>query len=228
MLVERARVLYDTRVKRQNAVLELAESGARLTKERVAEALDIEPARAGELLDEMARAGSLELDVDESSGEIFYTVSRRARAASPENEGSGLAALRDLEGTIERGGLSAKVGKALLLGGDAAPVAKRRKVSLGVLLGGLFPGFGLAYSAPWPVVIAASAVVIVGWKLISIIPLLSAFLLVPFLVVCALASAALGGMYAWSFNQAGKRAPLGDEPVTPKALMKRLKPKPKA
>lgn len=209
-------------------MLELAEGGARLTKARVAEALEIEPARAGELLDEMVRAGSLELDIDEGSGEIFYTVSRRARAAAPENKGSGLAALRDLEGTIERGGLSAKIGTALLLGDDAAPLAKRRKVSLGVLLGGLFPGLGLAYAAPWPVVIAASVVVIVGWKLISIIPLLSAFLLVPFLVVCALASAALGGMYAWSFNQAGKRAPLGDEPVTPKALMKRLKPKPKA
>lgn len=205
-------------------MIELAEGGARLTKARVAEALGVEPARAGELLDEMTRAGSLELDVDEGTGEIFYTVGKR-RARKP--AGGAISALRDLEGTIDRGGLAAKVGAALVLDSSGAAPAKRRKLSLGVVLGGLFPGIGLAYSAPWPVVIAASAVVIVGWKIISIIPVLSAFLLVPFLVVCALASAALGGMYAWSFNQAGKRAPLGDEPVTPKALAARLKPKKK-
>lgn len=217
-------MLYDSRVdyaRFQDAVLELAEDGARITKARVAERLSIEPARAGELLDRMTRDGALELDIDERSSEIFYAVARGRRAKPMD----GLAALRELEGAIERGGVAAKVGSALLAGEGKAPLATRRKISLGVLLGGLFPGVGLAYSAPWPIVVGASIVVIAGAKIISIIPIFSAFLLVPFLVVCAIASGLLGGAYAWSFNQAGKRAPLGDEPVTPKALVAKIRKK---
>lgn len=220
-------MLYDTRVDYaafREAVLELADAGVRLTKGRVAERLSLEPARAGELLDRMTRDGALELDIDERSSEIFYTVSSRAPAA-PAKKG-GIEALRDLEGTLDRAALAAKVGSALVRGDEgAAPLASRRKISVGVIVGGLFPGLGLAYSAPWPIVVGASVVVILGAKIISLIPIVSAFLLVPFLVVCAIASGLLGGAYAWSYNQAGKRAPLGDEPVTPKALMSRIKKK---
>ncbi|MFT3772868.1 MAG: hypothetical protein QM820_46370 [Minicystis sp.] len=209
----------------QDAVIELAEDGTRLTKAAVAAGLDIEPARAGELLDRMCREGGLELDIDEGSGEIFYTPSKRRTAAAParKSKGGGLAALRDLESAIDKGGLAAKVGTALVLGGEEkTPPENRRKLALGVVLGGLFPGFGLAYAAPWPIVVAASAAVVIGVKLLSLIPILSSFLVVPFLVVCAAASAILGGMYTWSYNQEGKRAPLGDEPVSPKALLKRI------
>jgi len=195
----------------QGAVLELAGDGVRLTKAGVAERLSIDPAHARELLDRMARDGRLELDVDERSDEIFYTPSKRA---------GGLAALDDRGSAVEEAEGSA----ALVLGAGAATPA-RRKLAVGVVLGGLFPGLGLAYAAPWPIVAAASIVVVVGWKVLSLIPILSSLLVVPFLVVCAVASAILGGMYAWSFNQAGKRAPLGDEPVSPKALLQRARKK---
>lgn len=215
----------------QDAVIEIAEDGTRLTKAAVAEHLSIEPARAGELLDRMCREGGLELDIDERSGEIFYTPSSRrpappraSRASRPAAKKGGLATLRDLETAIDKGGLAAKVGTALVLGRkEKLPPERRRKLAVGMVLGGLFPGFGLAYAAPWPIVVVASALVVVGVKVVSLIPFLSSFLLVPFLVVCAIASAVLGGMYAWTYNQEGKRAPLGDEPVSPRALLDRIR-----
>lgn len=216
------RLSYEAVVKYESfrdAVLELADDDVRLTKARVAERLSIEPSSAGELLDRMAREGALELDIDERSGEIFYEPTARGARASKK---PALAALGDLGAAIDRGKLAAKVGAALALADDgASPLARRRKVSLGVLLGGLIPGLGLAYAAPWTIVVAASAVVLIGFELLSIIPVVSSLLLVPFLVVCALGSAALGGLYTWRYNQAGKRAALGREPTTLKGLLKR-------
>lgn len=208
----------------QEAVLALADDGTRLTKAAVAERLAMEPARAGEWLDRMTRDGRLELDVDAGSGAIFYTPSTRQPPAPSRAKGGGLAALRELESALDKGGLAAKVGTAMVLGkGGDLPAERRRKLGLAVLLGGLFPGLGLAYAAPWPIVLAASVVVVVGAKVLALIPLVSSFLLVPFLVVCAIASALLGGMYAWSYNQEGKRAALGDEPVSPRQLLARLR-----
>jgi hypothetical protein len=108
-------------------------------------------------------------------------------------------------------------------GGDALPEERRRKLLVGIVLGGLIPGFGLAYAAPWPVVVASSLLVVVGFKLIGLIPILSAFLLIPFVAVCAIASAVLGGLYTWQYNQHGKRTPLGDETASPRELLKRLR-----
>jgi hypothetical protein len=47
-------------------------------------------------------------------------------------------------------------------------------------------------------------------------------LLLPFVVVCAVVSAVLGGLYTWQYNRAGKRAPLGNEPLSPAQILKRL------
>lgn len=209
----------------QEAVLDLAEAGTRITKARVAEKLSLPSSQAGELLDRMARDGLLELDIDERSGEIFYERSSRARSAAA--KGDALAALGNLAAAATRTGVAAKVGTAVALGeaGSALAPEQRRKLALGVILGGLLPGVGLAYSAPWPIVVASSAVVIVGVKVLSLIPLLSSFLVVPFLVVCAIASAVLGGAYTWRYNQAGKRAALGDEPVSPRQMLARLRKK---
>jgi hypothetical protein len=73
------------------------------------------------------------------------------------------------------------------------------------------------------VVVALSLVVVVGVKVIGLIPILSSFLLIPFVALAALASAVLGGLYTWRYNQAGKRAPLGDEPLSPGQVLKRLR-----
>lgn len=208
-------MLYDERVEYdefQDAVVELARGGARVTKGNVALRLRIEPASAGAMLDRMARDGRLELDVDERTGEIFYEVRKKDGGAT---RAPGKAALAEI-------GEAWIAGKAAQ-GGVALPPDKRKKLGVGILLGGLLPGFGLAYSAPWPVVVGFSVVVALGVKIIGLIPLLSAFLLIPFVACCAIASGVLGGLYAWQYNQTGKRTPLGDEPVSPRQIWKRLR-----
>ena len=217
-------MLYDYRVEYddfQGAVLELADGGTRITKGGVALRLKVDPASAGAMLDRMTRAGQLELDIDERSGEIFYEVRRRVGSTTEERPRS----------FTEGSAVSGVLGTALVMakaagvtsGGMALPPERRRKLALGVILGGLIPGIGLAYSAPWPVVAASSVVVIVGYKVIAIIPIFSSLLLIPFLAVCAVASAILGGLYTWQYNQTGKRSPLGDEPLSPKQLLKRIR-----
>jgi hypothetical protein len=212
----------------QDTVQDLADSGTRLTKGNVALRLKIDPASAGKMLDRMTRDGRLELDIDERSGEIFYEMRRRDAAAAP-RASSSKSALAGLGKALDSSGAltAAKLGTALVMakagaGGVTVAPEKRRQIALGVILGGLLPGFGLAYTAPWPVVVASSVVVALGIKVIGLIPLFSSFLLIPFVAVCAVASAVLGGLYTWQYNQTGKRTALGDEPTSPKQVMKRL------
>jgi hypothetical protein len=223
-------VLYDYRVEYdefQDAVLGLADGGTRLTKGSVALRLKVEPASAGAMLDRMTRDGRLELDLDEGSGEIFYEV-RRKGGVRDKPQSSALAGLGK---ALDSGALAAKVGVGAALamaearGGKGAlvPADKRRNLAVGVLVGGLFPGIGLVYTAPWPVALGASAVVIVGYKILALIPFFSSFLLIPFLAVCAVASAVLGGLYTWQYNQNGKRTPLGDDRISPKRLLGRIR-----
>jgi hypothetical protein len=221
----------------QESVLELAQGGTRITKGNVALRLQVTPERASSLLDRMAKDGVLELDIDERSNEIYYEVRRghRAPATSAKNAANVAdAAIATVGATVGKalGGGSIggrlRVGSAVTLAKAAAasgvvPADQRRKIGVGILLGGLFPGFGLLYSAPWPIAIAASLVVALGFKIISLIPLFSSFLLIPFVAVCAVASAVLGGLYTWQYNQTGKRTPLGDEPISPKQLLKRFR-----
>ena len=221
-------MLYDYRVDYddfQGAVLELADGGTRITKGSVALRLKVDPASAGTMLDRMTRDGLLELDLDEGSGEIFYEV---AKKGGDRGKAQGSSALAGLGKALGGGGLAtaAKVGAALAMAeagakGALLPPDKRRNIAVGVLVGGLLPGVGLVYSAPWPVALGASAVVLVGYKILALIPFFSSLLLIPFLAVCAVASAALGGLYTWQYNQNGKRTPLGDERFSPKRLLGR-------
>lgn len=219
-------MLYDCGVEYddfRSAVLELADGGTRITKGNVALRLEVDPTSTGAMLDRMTREGQLELDIDERSGEIFYEVRRRPGERPRASAES--APLRDLQGALGTAlGMAKVVGAAGMIGGGTAlPPERRHSLALGVILGGLIPGIGLAYSAPWPVVAASSAVVLLGYKVLALIPVFSTLLLIPFLAVCALASAVLGGLYTWQYNQTGKRSPLGDEPLSPKQILKRLR-----
>jgi hypothetical protein len=207
----------------QEAVLAIAGDGARITKGTVALRLEIPPATASVMLDRMVKDGRLELDIDERSGEIFYQVAKPREAA-------GKSALAEIAKARGGGSLASRLAVSSVLAaatasaeGGALPPERRRKIMVGVIVGGLLPGFGLAYAAPWPIVVAASVIFFAGFKLVSLIPLLSAFLLIPFVAVCAVASAILGGLYTWQYNQHGKRTPLGDEPTSPRELFKRLR-----
>jgi hypothetical protein len=207
-------------------------------------------ARDGQLdLDVDARSGEIFYTVDSRAGRRPAPSEARAevtmgpqaapnpgalaRAHPPASaEASGLSdKLREIGASLDGDKLAVKVGAAMVLdklglagkGEGPLPLAKQRKVPLGVLLGGLLPGFGLAYAAPWPIVVAASAVVLVGLKVLALIPFVSFFLTASFFVLCAVTSAILGGLYTWQYNQVGKRAPLGDEPISPKQLIARIR-----
>ncbi len=218
----------------RDAVNELADSGTRVTKGNVALRLKIEPATAGTMLDRMTREGRLELDIDERSGEIFYVMGRARGTADedrPRPRSDGKSALAEIGKALDGDPLAkAKIGLGAALamgkagsGGIALAPEQRRKLGLGILLGGLLPGIGLFYTAPLPVAVGASVAFILCFKVIGLIPILSSFLIIPFVAVCAVASAVLGGLYTWQYNQTGKRTPLGDEPVSPRQLLKRLR-----
>lgn len=206
----------------QVALVELADDGARLTPANIVARLRIEPAEVERHLDRMTRDGRLELDLDEDEGVIVY----RVRGLSPRGSSRTDTALSSLEEAAMGRLLPAQVGAALRFGkyfhksGTPLPVSLRRSVPRGVVLGGIFPGIGLAYAAPWPVVAVATLVVIVGFKALAWISFLLA---VPFLLAVAVLSGVLGGLYTWQYNQMGRRAPLGDDPERPRQLPLRIK-----
>lgn len=189
----------------QVAVIELASAGTRLTLANVVAELRIAPRRAEPWLDQMARDGRLDVIVDELDGAVVYRVrglSPRARKRSDGTTVAGLGAL-DL----------VRVGQSLGLARRPRAGLGGRDVRVGAVLGGLFPGFGLIYAAPWPVVLLGTLVVWLGFKVLAAVSLF--FFAIPFLVAAAAVSAVLGALYAHRFNQEGRRARLlanDDEP----------------
>lgn len=187
----------------QVAVVEIAHDGVPLTVANVVARMRLEPEEAEKKLDRMAKDGRLDLEVDENEGVVVY----RVRGLSPKSMNEKLEGLRrKVEGEAMQ-----HVGSALSFGtpftkGSPLPASLRRSVPMGLVLGGLFPGAGLAYAAPWSVAIGATIFVIVGFKILSFL-----WLGIPFLMLCVLASAAAGAAYTWRYNQAGHRTALLDE-----------------
>lgn len=201
----------------QIAVVELADEGTPLTTANVVARLRIEPDEAERHLRRMAREERLELD-DESDGVITY----RVRGLSPRGKSKGAGAtLKSLRDAAAESLIEQKIGSMLGLGesrpGVPLPAAMQRKISVGAILGGVVPGLGLAYSAPWKVVAIGTVAVVVGWKVLAFFSLMLA---VPFLVVAAVASAVLGGLYTWQYNNMGRRAALGEDPTMRKLQSK--------
>ena len=193
--------------------------------------LKIDPASAGAMLDRMTRDGALELDIDERTGEIFYdgAAARRPARVAAERARARARSRRPAARRSTTARSRVKVGSAIMAakagaGGVALPPEQRRKIAIGVVARG--PASRASASPTrrrgrwWsPRRWSWSS----ACKVLALIPFFSSFLLVPFLVVCAIASAVLGGLYTWQYNQAGRRAPLGDEPLSPKQILKRLR-----
>lgn len=203
----------------QVAVVELADEGKPLTTANVVARLRVDPDEAERHLRRMLREDRLEVDDDESSdGVIAY----RVRGLSPRGKSGGAtSALKSIRDAAAKSMLEDKIGSVLGLGeskgGAPLPASMQRKISLGALVGGVLPGLGLAYSAPWKVVAVATVGVVVGYKVLAFFSLMLA---VPFLVVAAVASAIFGGLYTWQYNQMGRRAALGEDPTIRKLQSK--------
>lgn len=201
----------------QIAVVELADEGTDLTTANVVAGLRIEPDEAERHLRRMARENRVEIE-DESDGVITY----RVRGLSPRRKSKGAGAtLKSLRDAATASLIEQKLGSMLGLGekkpGVPLPAAMQRKISLGAILGGVVPGLGLAYAAPWKVVAIGTVAVIVGWKVLAFVSL---GLAVPFLVIAAVASGVLGGLYTWQYNNMGRRAALGEDPTMRKLQSK--------
>jgi hypothetical protein len=203
----------------QIAVIELASDGVPVTTANVVARLRVEPKKAEALLDRMARENLLDVDIDDDI--IVYRV--RGLTVDPTKK-----RLDALRGAVESGGTStamAKIGTAMVFGkrfakgGSPLPVSLQRSVARGALLGGVLPGLGLAYAAPWTVTVLATLTVVVGFKVLGAI---SIMLAMPFLVLACVVSAVYGALYTWRYNQVGKRAALSeDEPK--KALSPKIR-----
>ncbi|MRG91112.1 hypothetical protein [Polyangium spumosum] len=177
----------------QVEVIELGSRGVPLTVANVVAHLRTPPDRVQRGLDRMAREGLLELEVDEAEGVVVYRV-RGLSTVKPAplvrlREVRPLRALRSTPVTFTR---------------RSATPAAQKSVTLGVLLGALVPGIGLAYAAPMRVVLAASLIVLVFGKLFG-----ASMIFGPLFWVFAIgASALFGGLYAVRYNQEGHRARL--------------------
>jgi hypothetical protein len=201
----------------QVAAVELASEGTPLTVANVVVGLRVGAAEAERHLDRMEQDGLVSAEIDETEGVMVYRVRGLTTSRRKETLGSSLrdAAMSSM--------IQQRLGASLGLGGASEKglgVREPRKISLGVLLGGLVPGFGLAYAAPWKIVAAASLGVIVIFKILAFFPL---FFAIPFYVAAAVISAVLGGLYTWQFNQSGRRLPLGNDPEVRRRLPSRFK-----
>lgn len=167
----------------QVAVIDLASKGVVLTVANVVAHLHIDPARVEMLLDRMTRDGRVDLEVDEVQGSVVYRVR----------------------------GLSTTTGRLLpesTFDSWRMPAHRHegptKSIMLGVVVGGLIPGLGLAYAAPLRAILLMSLIVLVFGRIFGAHEILGP---VYWFVVSAV-SAFLGGVYAARFNQEGRRAKL--------------------
>jgi hypothetical protein len=164
------------------AVIELANRGVRLTVANVAAQLHVAPKKAEKWLDDMAREGRLDLELDEVVGLVFYRV--RGLTPAPTS-----IALRpaSIPPVVHRG--------------HKSPVAA-------AMLGLLLPGAGLLYAAPASVAAIAGLVTLVAITMTGALPVIGGLLSSITLGLCALLSGALGVMYVKQYNRHGRRTHL--------------------
>ncbi len=184
------------------AVIELAHEGVRVTIPNVVARLKVKPDQAEKWLDDLAREGKLDVEIDEDEAIIYYRVRGLTVTEEKSSVGSELAAIGD------KAMAAASLGVALggLSREKASPLPKDKRKSLlaGILLGLLLPGLGLFYAAPWLLALLGTVGIILVWKLLGWIPLIGSLVIGTY----ALGSALLGGLYVAEFNRTGKRAKL--------------------
>ena len=201
----------------QIAAVELAREGTPLTVANVVAQLRIGASEAERHLDRMEQEGRIERDADASFGVVVYQV--RGLTMGPRGASLTDAVRGAALGSLLQQRLGSALGSSDAIR-DGTGLRRARKVSVGVLVGGLVPGLGLAYAAPWKVVALATVTVVAGFKILAFVSLLFA---VPFLLAAAVISAILGGLYTWQFNQSGRRLPLNRDPDLRRRLPSRLK-----
>ena len=175
------------------AALRLASRGVTLTVANVAAHLELPPEQAEAHLDRMARAGRVEIEVDERLGVIRY----RPLGLDPSTPVTILA-------------------PTVALPRDLTPRRPATKnVVLGALIALLIPGFGLFYAAPASIAVVAGLLAIVIGEAVQGIPFVGTILGIVAHFALALASAALAVFYVRQYNRYGERTHLERIPALP-------------
>lgn len=176
------------------AIIELASRGVRLTVANVAAHLRVAPNKAEQWLDQMAREGRLDLELDEVVGLVFY----RVRGLTPPPSDIVVAPRPPRPPSPPQ-------------------PSGNKSVAVAAALGLMLPGAGLVYAAPVSAAAVCGLVTLVAVKMLAALPIVGWLLSSTALGICALASGVLGMLYAKQYNRHGRRTHLA--PDTRRSLM---------
>jgi hypothetical protein len=166
------------------SVMQLASRGVRLTVANVSAQIGVEPQQAEAWLDDMARQGRLDVELDEDVGLIFY----RVRGLSPPPAYLATAPHRNAPQPLQ------------------TQTDKNPRVA--ALLGLLLPGAGLIYAAPLSVAVFGGLLTLVLVNTAAAVPLLGGIASSVVLGLCALTSSLFAVMYTRRYNEHGRRTHL--------------------
>ncbi len=180
----------------ETEVTRLADSGVRLTVANVAARLRLSSAKTEAWLDELAKAGKLDLEIDEDHGVIVYTVRGLVPRRMPRADVHPGTELRiaQMEADLERAPQNPRALSPL------GPPRRQKSVIVAFLAAAFLPGIGLFYAAPLTSALLASIACILLMKL-AVIP----FVGWAIGGGVALASGVAGALYASAFNRTGQR-----------------------
>jgi len=202
--------MTDTASSLDAQILLLASRGVTLEVRTVAAHLQRSPEEAEQTLDDMARRGVVDLQLDEDTGALSY-VPRGLDAMGPPAEGPD---------PVPFGGHTAPQAPPRPHGptpvwrapapGAIAPQQRKHAV-VGMLWALLMPGFGLFYAAPASVALLAGFLSFSVVELFEAMPFVGDWLSPVVMLACALGSALLSLVYVKRYNQVGTRAHLEDD-----------------
>jgi hypothetical protein len=184
----------------EQAVIQLASRGTRLTVANVVAHLSIEPSQAEDWMDEMARQSRLDVELDEDVGLIYYRV-RGLTPAPAYLAPAGYGRYAPPAATTPLGSSSRA---------SSAPMKRQKSTKAAAVFGLLLPGAGLFYAAPFSAAVVAGLLTLVAVKMAAVIPLIGPLMSSVALGVCALVSALFGVLYARRYNQHGRRTHLAE------------------
>lgn len=189
-------------------ILQLASRGVTLNVRTVAAHLGCSEEQAEETLDDMARRGVVDLQLDEDTGALSY-VPRGLDAMDPPPVAPSYNNHR-ASAPPHAHRPPANVGWRSPAAGAIAPHQRKHPV-VGMLWALLVPGFGLFYAAPFSVALLAGFLSFSAVELFEAMPLVGGVLSPLVMLACAVGSALLSLVYVKRYNQVGTRAHLEDD-----------------
>ncbi len=191
-------------------ILQLASRGVTLNVRTVAAHLGRTEEQAEETLDDMARRGVVDLQLDEDTGALSYVPRGLDAMGTPPVEPSPAPSYPRASAPPHAPRPPANVVWRSPATGAMAPHQRKHPV-VGMLWALLVPGFGLFYAAPFSVALLAGFLSFSAVELFEAMPLVGGVLSPLVMIACAVGSALLSLVYVKRYNQVGTRAHLDDD-----------------